>query len=356
MKPIAPSPTNPTRDCTDFLVIGNSNTKAIAGMLRESGCDAVGMSMSGAGMLQVAEKMARTIKVLKCVFIHALDIDISEPTSMYARADKMVSSLVCILISERISKRVKVRRAYEFLVWSELNPSFFGLDAPMMIGAIYIPPESSPYITENDNYFHILTEKVLSELNQGQNVIICGDMNARTGNCDDFAAADTDECDDWHSGKFHLTPNSNTKSVCENFKRRRVSKDKVLNNYGKELLELCKMTNMRIVNGRAGEPDNTGRCTCHTYNGQSVVDYVISDAQGTSRIYSMVIEDITPESDHSPIVFTLSSQSPNISTKQSVPHIAETQMYKSFKSNALNTEIYKQALRSRPCQEFQESE
>ena len=159
-----------------------------------------------------------------------------------------------------------------------------------MIGAIYIPPESSPYITENDNYFHILTEKVLTELNQGKNVFIYGDMNARTGNCDDFAAADTDECDDWHSRKFHLTPNSNTKSVCENFKRRRVSKDKVLNNYGKELLELCKMTNMRIVNGRAGAPDNTGRCTCHTYNGPSVVDYVISDAQGTSRINSMVIE------------------------------------------------------------------
>ena len=97
VKPIAPSPTNPTRVCTDFLVFGKSNTKDIAGMLRESGCDAVGMSMSEAGMLQVAEvaeKMARTIKVPKCVFVHALDIDISEPTSMYARADKMVSSLV----------------------------------------------------------------------------------------------------------------------------------------------------------------------------------------------------------------------------------------------------------------------
>ena len=46
------------------------------------------------------------------------------------------------------------------------------------------------------------------------------------------------------------------------FKNMRSSVDKYVNNYGKRLLDLCKLLDMFIVNGRVGSDAQIGKATC----------------------------------------------------------------------------------------------
>ena len=55
---------------------------------------------------------------------------------------------------------------------------------------------------------------------------------------------------------------------------RRQSADSVSNRFGDSLLDLCKAVDFRIVNGRIFT--DTHKMTCHTANGESVVDYVVT--------------------------------------------------------------------------------
>ena len=54
----------------------------------------------------------------------------------------------------------------------------------------------------------------------------------------------------------------------------RVSEDKVVNEYGKRLIDLGIINDLIIVNGRT-EGDPSESLTLYTHNGGSVVDYVI---------------------------------------------------------------------------------
>ena len=54
----------------------------------------------------------------------------------------------------------------------------------------------------------------------------------------------------------------------------RNSEDKHKNSRGEELLDVCKLNNLLIANGRK-PGDLFGKFTCHNWNGSSVVDYVI---------------------------------------------------------------------------------
>ena len=46
--------------------------------------------------------------------------------------------------------------------------------------------------------------------------------------------------------------------------------------FGSELLDFCKQTGVRILNGRAGVDVDIGKCTYVSGAGRSLVDYVIA--------------------------------------------------------------------------------
>ena len=52
----------------------------------------------------------------------------------------------------------------------------------------------------------------------------------------------------------------------------RISMDKVVNEQGKCILEMCKMCNLCIVNGRIYPDKPQGRFSCFTYNGASTTN------------------------------------------------------------------------------------
>lgn len=62
---------------------------------------------------------------------------------------------------------------------------------------------------------------------------------------------------------------------------------------------------MRIVNGRLHNDKSVGRMTCYTHNGESVVDYVLTEPLNFQIISNFKVGDFTEYSNHAPISFSL---------------------------------------------------
>ncbi|CAC5358441.1 unnamed protein product [Mytilus coruscus] len=76
---------------------------------------------------------------------------------------------------------------------------------------------------------------------------------------------------------------------------------KRVNNSGKHLLNMCKESGLRILNGRT-TCDLFGRPTCITYNGCSLVDYSIVSNELLSSVGFFKVHEFTALSNHCPIV------------------------------------------------------
>ena len=81
------------------------------------------------------------------------------------------------------------------------------------------------------------------------------------------------------------------------------TKDIEKNNYGDELLELCKNYNVHLLNGRL-DGNSKGEITCIANDGANTVDYGIVNTRLFDKINSFeIIQRV--ESDHFPICCTL---------------------------------------------------
>ena len=138
-----------------------------------------------------------------------------------------------------------------------------------MICATYIAPENSPVHNLFDLGIHdqLLDDTLLFK--EKGSVFITGDLNSRVGNKSDFIENDIILNDD------------------ETFEidrpLYRATTDPHVNKFGNAMIDMCKATNLRIVNGRLFGDNNVGKCTCVTHNGQSLVDYLLTQ-QGDFHI------------------------------------------------------------------------
>ena len=147
------------------------------------------------------------------------------------------------------------------------------------VGCVYISPKTSCRCAGDDrSKLDIVREGIIKYKDKGH-VMLMGDLNCRTGTADDYIPKD-------ESTNFINIPidvltleiDDIISNGTVNILKSRISQDKLLNEYGRELLAICKSNNMFIVNGRIGDsPD--GNFTCHTSNGRSVVDYFIVDSE-----------------------------------------------------------------------------
>ena len=79
----------------------------------------------------------------------------------------------------------------------------------------------------------------------------------------------------------------------------------IINEYGKELLDICTSCQLRILNGRKFG-DLSGKYTCHKYNGSSVVDYcIVSDSMYSEITHFKVHPWLPLLSDHSMITVSI---------------------------------------------------
>ena len=129
---------------------------------------------------------------------------------------------------------------------------------------IYISPKTScRYAGDDRSKLDIVREGIIKYEEKGH-VMLMEDLNCRTRTEDDYISTDG-------SRNFVNIVNDDPtieiddviKNCTVNIRKSLVSQDKVLNEYGRELLTICKSNNMFIVNDRIGDtPD--GSYTCHT--------------------------------------------------------------------------------------------
>ena len=100
--------------------------------------------------------------------------------------------------------------------------------------------------------------------------MIIGDFNSRTGTANEIMLLDNDDIV-LDSSYFKYPDVLNTLKYL-NMPVKRSNVDKSTNRNGDNLVDLCKVQELVIVNGRIGADKNIGRTTCDDI---STIDYVI---------------------------------------------------------------------------------
>ncbi len=151
-------------------------------------------------------------------------------------------------------------------------------------------------------------------------MLICGDLNTRTGLKPDFT--------DTHGSKYinnKLTVINNTFSHIH-----RNNHDHTVNKNGKDLLQLCRILGLYIINGRL-RGDTLGRFTF---------------CRHPASLRSFTVRELTPLSDHSQITAYLKKTENNINTKPSKLY----NIRKPYRWAENSAEEYQKALSSQKIQ------
>jgi len=203
-----------------------------------------------------------------------------------ARAPRAFGGLL-IGIKHSIFKGVTFmkHRNSEFM-WFKLDKLFFGLHSDIYVCSLYISPANSSYSFHRDDIFTLIEEDIVKFSAVGDCLLV-GDFNARTSTVADFIENDLVHHGIDIAGYVVDTPlhRNNKDNHC-------------IDTHGKSLIDLCKGSNMRILNGRK-LGDLQGHFTCYNHIGQpSVIDYMICSTDLFSNITFFHVNDLTPHSIH----------------------------------------------------------
>ena len=199
---------------------------------------------------------------------------------------------IIIYIKNCIAKGVDiVKNTIDCIVWIKLDKYFFNFENDIYLCATYIAPENSPVHNLFDLGIHdqLLDDTLLFK--EKGSIFITGDLNSRVGNKSDFIENDIilndDETFEIDRPLYHATT------------------DPHVNKFGNAMIDMCKATNLRIVNGRLFGDNNVGKCTCVTLNGQSLVDYLLTQQEDFHILDDFCVLNFNEFSNHAPVYFSL---------------------------------------------------
>ncbi|CAG2188723.1 unnamed protein product [Mytilus edulis] len=225
-------------------------------------------------------------------------------------------------------------------LWLKVDKYFFGLSDDIYICASYIPPVSSTHF-END---FIMLDHELSTLSNRGKILVIGDLNSRTGELPDYIKNDSLQINNF-DGSDLLPPD-----YAIDIENKRINQDKVLNTHGKNLLDLCLSSGLRIVNGRL-LGDSLGYYTYMSKNGFSTVDYALVSESLLSSVQYFKTNDFTYLSDHAKIdLFLKCSINENAEFKldnnkwKSINTYKWTEQSKNLVINALSTDYIREEI------------
>ena len=139
--------------------------------------------------------------------------------------------------------------------------------------------------------------KLTNVADQGD-LVCLGDFNARTG-------TDLDYLSNEDNTNLPMTHDLYTTDTVATYPRG--NKDTVTNQYGEQLIALCRSVPLRVCNGRK-LGDIMGEYTCYKWNGQSVVDYCLASPGIYDKITSFTVHDFIPQlSDHCSVSLIIST-------------------------------------------------
>ena len=251
-----------------------------------------------------------------------------------------------IFVKQCLIEGVKIYSTDECIVWVNLKGSSFGWDRDKLICCAYFSPIDSSYLHStivNTDYFNILQEQIAEHNDQGD-IFICGDLNARTGQLQDSERNIMGRDGDLEDILYNMDANATETEL-----GRKSSQDVTVNSYGRCLIDLCKVTGFRIMNGRLHNDKNIGEFTYESYLGKSTIDLLICKASSISAIKDFSILPMQPtESDHKPVYFSI--HLPRITTFESL--VNEGVPIESYKWNYNKLENYLNNYESEKCQTF----
>ena len=118
-------------------------------------------------------------------------------------------------------------------------------------------------------------------------------MNSRVGDSSDFIESDGDEIENLPLPDDYV-PDSQLES-------RKPSDVNHILGHGKDLLQFCKSTGFRIMNGRWEDGNEIGKFTCIKSTGNSVADYCLIREQDRKLVNKFFVDNLTIYSDHTPL-------------------------------------------------------
>ena len=210
-----------------------------------------------------------------------------------------------IFIKQSLSSYVSFLESdSDYVLWLSISKEAYQTDEDFFIGAIYIPPNDSRFY--NPNEIEQFNVEVTNMCVSNKYVLLMGDFNARTQNKQDFLEEDEffSQHFDFDDDLTDLFQNSSVLDKC-NLPKIRTSQDKIVNNEGNMLIDICKTNSLFILNGRCGSDKSIGAMT---FRNQSVIDYAIVSHHALKfvKMFSILEVDSLFSDGHSLITTTLS--------------------------------------------------
>ena len=175
----------------------------------------------------------------------------------------------------------------EFL-WLKLCRTFFSLPYDLYVLAVYICPENSTFSGKTGNLFQLIETDIAKYSKLGK-CLAFGDFNGRT-------SVDPDYCVDDDVLSMFVPDDGSNRIDCP-IDRNNCDLNPADNN-GKSLLNLCKSSGLRIINGRV-LGDSLGYHTCFSKNGNpSTIDYFLASPEILDNTRYMRVEDPCVDSIH----------------------------------------------------------
>ena len=205
--------------------------------------------------------------------------------------------IILYIRNKYVSKDSLIYTDQDDIVWIKIDKILCSLENDLFVGLCYVvPDDSSRQSMIETNIFDRLLDSVvfIENMSQGNcNLLLCGDFNSRSSNYPDFIVDD---------GTTHMSvlPDDYVSDI----QMPRSSEDEGhVNNNGLLLLDFCKQTGLRIMNGRVGNDRGIGRYTFVGSRGRSLVDYVLCSQNMFQFANTFEVQEPNILSDHCLIKF-----------------------------------------------------
>ena len=206
--------------------------------------------------------------------------------------------VILYLRNSFVNANTLVYTSKDDILWIKIDKSKLALENDLYICLCYVTPDESSRQSLNETIiFDRLLDSVVLIESKSQfpsNLIICGDFNSRTSTNADFVEED-------QTAHMSVLPDD----YMPDRYMSRYSQDKGhVNNNGLLLLDFCKQTGVRIMNGRVGSDRGVGKYTFVGSRGSSVVDYVLSSQELFNLIEGFDVQEPNIMSDHCLVNFS----------------------------------------------------
>ncbi len=198
----------------------------------------------------------------------------SNPAMKHSKKGRGTGGVVFYFKQKLASGLHLLGNANKYCMWIRLDSDFFGLENDLYMGIIYL--RYTEDAKTRDLYFEQLDDDIVKFRSMGD-IVLTGDFNARTSTTPDYVINDQCDTSDSHLPLSEL--------YVHDIPLHRNNHDRVCNQYGKLLLDICCNHGIRILNGRL-TGDLFGNFTYFSENntrGASTIDYTIASVSIIDR-------------------------------------------------------------------------